>query len=85
MWIESYRDYNGRHYVAWRPHISRWFNDRKTLLKWLGWPVKTETGDALRAWLDELEARPERGVKQDAQATATLDPSDPNYQTKTVI
>ena len=30
--------------------------DRKALLKAVKWPVKTTTGDALRAWLDEITA-----------------------------
>jgi hypothetical protein len=30
--------------------------DRKAVLKAVRWPVKTTTGDALRAWLDEISA-----------------------------
>jgi hypothetical protein len=26
------------------------------MLRWLGWPIKTPTGDALRTWLADLAA-----------------------------
>jgi hypothetical protein len=96
--IESRRDHNGRIYLAWKPHASMWFNDRRSLLRWLAWPIKTPTGDALRAWLDELESS-DKGVKPkateglSAEHIATgfgpevhgVDESDPNHQTRTII
>lgn len=95
--IESRRDHNGRSYTAWKPHVSMWFDERKALLRWLGWPAKTPTGDAIRAWLNDLESsdqqrqqpRPD-GLSPELLATgfgpeAHLDESDPNFQTRTVI
>jgi hypothetical protein len=96
--IESRRDHNGRISLAWKPHASMWFNDRRSLLRWLAWPIKTPTGDALRAWLDELESS-DKGVKPkateglSAEHIATgfgpevhgVDESDPNHQTRTII
>lgn len=96
--IESRRDHNGRLFIAWKPHVSMAFTDRKTLLRWLGWPIKTPTGDALRAWLDELEssdkgAKPKATDGLSAEHIATgfgpevhgVDESDPNHQTRTII
>lgn len=97
--VSSYRDWNGRHFHAWRPNVSQWFGDSKTLLRWLGWPAKTPTGDDLRAWLDELARRDaEQEAKRTDQRQAGpvdvaggfgpechLDEHDPNFQTKTVI
>ena len=96
--IEARRDHNGRTYTAWKPHVSMWFEDRKALLRWLGWPAKTPTGDALRAWLTELEHADQQrqqpsqqGLSAELLATGfgpevhELDANDPNYQTRTVI
>lgn len=96
--VESTRDHNGRTFTAWKPHASRWFDNRKDLLRWLSWPPKTPTGDALRAWLNDLEAQDAQrspapqpdGLSPEVIATgfgpeAHLDPSDPNYETRTVI
>jgi hypothetical protein len=90
--IESRRDHNGRIYLAWKPHASMWFNDRRSLLRWLAWPIKTPTGDALRAWLDELESSDQQrqqpkadGLSSELLATGfgpevhDLDASDPNH------
>jgi hypothetical protein len=95
LWVESSRDLNGRHYVAWQPSESRGFSDRKSLLRWLSWPPKTQTGDELRAWLDELEAAPAPAPSApvgDANVEASFDPlahgldeSDPQHATRTVI
>jgi hypothetical protein len=30
-----------------------WFADAQSLLRWVKWPPKTQTGDALREWLQE--------------------------------
>lgn len=43
--------WNGESFIAWIPHTSRGFTDRKALLRFISWPVKTPTGDALREWL----------------------------------
>lgn len=118
-----YDRWNSWSVVAWKPHTSRIFNDRKALLRFIAWPVKTPTGDLIRGWLDAhlaaiasqqpQEAPAAVGVERShlslaesphqaamgltAQQLATgfgpechageqaLDPSDPNYQTRTVI
>jgi hypothetical protein len=95
LWIESSRDWNGRHFTAWQPHESRGFNDRKSLLRWIAWPPKTQTGDDLRTWLDELEATPAAAPPTpvgDANVAASFDPlahgldeSDPQFATRTII
>ena len=44
------------HFLVWTPGTARICMDRKAVLKAVRWPVKTATGDALRAWLDEITA-----------------------------
>ena len=94
VWVEAGRDWNGRYFVAWQPNESRGFNDRKSLLRWLSWPIKTPTGDELRAWLDDLDATPTPATTPvgDAKVEASFDPlahgldeSDPQHATRTVI
>ena len=67
--------------------------DRKALLKHVKWPVKTQTGDELRAWLNELEAEKPAPVadldlvriqKEGWGPESHLDESDPNHATKMV-
>jgi hypothetical protein len=77
--------WNGTSYMAWRPHVSQLFTDTKELLRFIAWPKKTPTGDALRAWLEVKPAKP-----APAEPTAEVsgfgpDTEDPNYQTRTVI
>jgi len=43
--------WNGESFIAWVPHISAGFTDRKALLRFISWPPKTPTGDAIREWL----------------------------------
>jgi hypothetical protein len=94
--IESRRDHNGRIFLAWKPHVSMWFDNRRSLLRWIGWPPKTPTGDALRSWLDALESDDQQrlqpaadGLSVEAVATGFgpechLDESDPNHQTRMI-
>jgi hypothetical protein len=56
FWIDTNLDASGRYWSAWKPHTSRSFRDSKQLLKWLAWPIKTPTGDAIRAWIAEVQA-----------------------------
>jgi hypothetical protein len=44
-----------RNYVCWKPHISVFCADRSEVLRFISWPPKTPTGDALRDWLTEIE------------------------------
>lgn len=60
--ILSHRDSQGRRYTASYtacrdPGASWYFADRRSLLRWIRWPPQTQTGEELRAWLDELESR----------------------------
>lgn len=99
LWVETNRDWDGRYWVAWIPHVSRGFSDSKQLLRWVKWPTKTPTGDALRAWIAErLQADEERekpvpheGLSPGAKATGFGpethgdDEVDPVVGTKTII
>lgn len=49
----TFDGWNGAHYIVWKPSVSMWFRDRKAMLKFVSWPVKTPTGDRLREWLKE--------------------------------
>jgi hypothetical protein len=51
--IEARHKGDGVVFYAWRPHVSMWFGDAQALLRWVKWPAKAPTGDALRAWLQE--------------------------------
>lgn len=55
--IETSLDASGRYFIAWRPHVSMYFRDRKALTRWLQYPTQTPTRALLLAWLDELEAK----------------------------
>lgn len=60
------------HYVAWKPHVSQLFTNKRAMLLWLKWPKGTPTGDALREWLGPLDAPVPEEV-------------DPTANTKTII
>jgi hypothetical protein len=78
--IETWRDFDGRCYVCWRPDVSIYCRTRKEVLKFAAWPIKTPTGDALRAQLDSWEAMDrERRAPVDAQKK-TPKPADVNLQ-----
>lgn len=58
IWVER-NLYSGEvGYVAWKPHKSRFYLDRSSLLEWLAWPPKTQTGDELREWFNSIESPP---------------------------
>ena len=84
--VVRYHDrWNGTSYMAWRPHVSMLFTDTKELLRFIAWPRKTPTGDALRAWLaDAPTAEPPAAADTDASGFGP-DPDDPNYQTRTIV
>ncbi len=54
--VETSIDASGRWFTCWKPDVSVYCRTRKDLLKFASWPIKTPTGDSLRAWLDQLEA-----------------------------
>ena len=81
------------YFVAWKPHTSRLFYDRREMMRWIKWPKGTPTREAIDAFLDgleapkaqptfDLEAIKREGFGPEAHA---LDDSDPNNQTRTVI
>jgi len=81
------------YFVAWKPHTSRLFYDRKEMMRWIKWPKGTPTREAIDAFLDsldapkvqptlDLEAIKREGFGPEAHA---LDDFDPNSQTRTVI
>ena len=80
-------------FLVWKPDTSTICMTRKDLLRFVKWPVKTATGDALREWLNELEEAeaPEAPEIDLARLKAEgfgpenhLDESDPNFQTRIV-
>lgn len=98
LWLERQWDrWNGEAFVCWKPNVSMLFTDRKALLKFIGWPRKTPTGDAIREWLDGFDdgtpvvaEQQQTSLDPDIQATGFgpechLDEGDPNFQTRTVI
>jgi hypothetical protein len=42
-------------YTVWRPHASIHCRTPAEVLRFIRWPVKTPTGDAIRAWLAHEE------------------------------
>lgn len=52
----TYSPDSGAFYIAWKPDVSMWFQDRKAMLKFAAWPPKTPTGDRLREWLKGFES-----------------------------
>ena len=85
--IERRHDrWNGTSYMAWKPHVSMLFTDTKELLRFIGWPRKTPTGDALREWLTGSSGAPPPTVPDAADASGFgPDPDDPNANTRTII
>jgi len=94
--IETARDWTSRWFVCWKPNVSIYCRTRKEVLKFAAWPTKTPTGDALRAWLDSLEAMDaeRKGVTAepvgDANVEGSFDPlaheeEDPALSTKMVL
>ena len=97
--VRQWDRWNGALFIAWKPNVSMAFRERKLLLKFVGWPSKTPTGDQFREWLksfdDPLVDAVAEGLaicQNTPEHLATgfgpechLDETDPNYQTKTVI
>lgn len=91
--LRQWDRWNGASFIAWKPHVSRCFKDRRSLLRFIAWPAKTPTGDRIREWLDSFDQAPEPAPQDTtAELLATgfgpechLDETDPNHQTRTVI
>jgi hypothetical protein len=69
----QYDRWNGESFIAWKPNTSAGFNDRKDLLRFISWPAKTPTGDAIREWLAGFSSDPpEQEPAQKEQLTDEL-------------
>ena len=82
-------------YVVWKKDSTRPFTDKKSALKFIGWPKSTPTGQAIREWFDQfndenVEAKPldefhlqiqQEGFGPEAHA----DEKDPVANTKMVV
>ncbi|MCE2839525.1 MAG: hypothetical protein LW834_21700 [Cyanobium sp. 49614_E6] len=92
--ITTWRDFNGRAFVCWRPDVSIFCQTNKEVLRFAAWPVKTPTGDALREWLASLGAADQqKGASVapvgDAQVEGSFDPlahqdEDPTAATRMI-
>ena len=83
--IERRHDrWNGTSYMAWKPHVSMLFTDRKELLRFIAWPAKTPTGEALRTWLNAAVPDPKPAPEPEASGFGP-DPDDPNHQIRAII
>ena len=77
--------WNGISYLAWRPHVSQLFTDTKELLRFIGWPRKTPTGEALREWLQADTTAPVPTPADPSPSGFGPDPDEPNHNTRTII
>lgn len=95
--IETWFD-GVRNYVCWHPHVSVFCANRSEVLRFMAWPTKTPTGDALRDWLTEIEAvdaKRSRPASKDEELTPELlatgfgpeahQDEDPTANTRTII
>lgn len=99
VYIDTNLDLTGRYWTAWKPDTSCAFRDTKALVRWIAWPPKTPTGDAIRAWINDIvaaDAQRHEPVQPvgDAQVEGSFDPlahggaldaSDPNFATRTIL
>jgi hypothetical protein len=99
VWLDANLDLSGRYFTAWKPHASAHFRDAKQLLRWLAWPPKTPTGDAIRAWLSDIATSDAARQKPVPNADSVsvegswdplahggaLDAADPNFATRTIL
>lgn len=82
MSVGAGRDFNGPYFVVYSNGASVLRRCPKDVRKALRLPAGTPSRAMLDAWLEELQAP---GPAPDEPQGSALDPSDPNYQTKTVI
>ena len=61
LWIErtDHREGPPIVYTVMTGHSAKLFTDHKDILRWVKWPSKTPTGDALREWLASFDEKPE--------------------------
>ena len=43
------------YFVAWKPHTSQLFYDRRELMRWIKWPKGTPTRDLIDEFLDACQ------------------------------
>jgi hypothetical protein len=82
MSVEACRDSSGIFYVVYGNGASVLRGCPKDVRKALRLPAGTASRAMLDAWLDELQVP---GPDPEEPQSSALDPSDPNYQAKTVI
>jgi hypothetical protein len=64
--------YDGvRNFCCWKPGTSVFCANRKEVLRFMAWPPKTPTGDALRDWLTEIEESDAKRAKPAEQQGLT--------------
>ena len=78
-------------YIAWIPHTSRMFYDKKSVLRFCKWPASTPSGVALRDWLNAFDdvaiSEPESDaarIKAEGWGPEAY-AEEPNSQTRTII
>jgi hypothetical protein len=92
--ITTWREFNGRCFVVWKPSVSMYCQTSKEVLQFAAWPAKTPTGDALREWLASLGAADQQKSSSvtaigDAQVEGSFDPlahqdEDPTAATRMI-
>ena len=97
MTVETFVEkWGGRVYIGYTGGVSAFFDNPKALRKFLRLPVKTPSRERLDEWLKQFDAVAAPAPRVDEQELAAtgfgpehhgdaLDPSDPNYQTRTVL
>lgn len=76
--VETYRDMNGRAFIAYSSGCSMLFRDRKALVRWLKVPRSIPMRASLDSWLDSLEAADQERVSKSAEP---LTSDSPDVQT----
>lgn len=92
LWIERSLRREGPSpvFVAWKPHTSRLFYEKKPLLRFCQWPASTTSGVALREWLSGFDdvaiQEPEPiAARIKAEGFGPESHEEPNSQTRTII
>ena len=79
-------------YSVMSGNSARLFTEHKALLRWVKWPSKTPTGDALREWLASFDQEQEASapeldmaqIKAEGFGPEAHDPEDPVAETKMI-
>lgn len=99
MSVETFRDWNGRGYIAYAKGASMFFREPAEVRRFLKLPKGTTSRESLDSWIASLELadrqrgagdpQPEVALTDEQLATGFgpechLDESDPNYATRTI-